>query len=67
MAVEGAAYWLAPCGLLNLLSYRTQDHQPTDDSTNSGLGPPLLVTNLKHTLEMDLLKAVSQLRFPPFR
>jgi hypothetical protein len=23
-----AAYWLAPHGLLSLLSYRTQDHQP---------------------------------------
>ena len=27
-AVEGAAYWLAPHGLLSLLSCRTQDHQP---------------------------------------
>ena len=25
-AMEGAAYWLAPHGLLNLLSCRTQDH-----------------------------------------
>jgi hypothetical protein len=27
-AMEDAAYWLAPDGLLSLLSYRTQDHQP---------------------------------------
>jgi hypothetical protein len=27
-STEGAAYWLAPHGLLSLLSYRTQDHQP---------------------------------------
>jgi len=26
-AVEGAAYWLAPHGLLSLLSCRTQDHK----------------------------------------
>jgi hypothetical protein len=25
---RGAAYWLAPCGLLSLLSNRTQNHQP---------------------------------------
>ena len=25
-AMEDAAYWLAPHGLLSLLSYRTQDH-----------------------------------------
>ena len=30
-AMEGAACWLAPHGLLNLLSCRTQDH--------NGLGP----------------------------
>jgi hypothetical protein len=27
-AMEGAAYWLAPHGLLSLLAYRNQDHQP---------------------------------------
>ena len=29
-AMEGAAYWLAPQGLLSLLCHRTQDHQPRD-------------------------------------
>jgi hypothetical protein len=29
-AVEGAAYRLAQHGLLSLLPYRTQDHQPRD-------------------------------------
>jgi hypothetical protein len=40
-----AAYWLASPGLLSLLSYRTQDHQPRDGTTHHGLGPPILVTN----------------------
>jgi hypothetical protein len=39
----GAAYWLALHGLLSLLSYRTQDHQPRDGTTHSGLGPPPLI------------------------
>ena len=37
---RGAAYWLALHGLLSLLSYRTQDHQPRDGPTHNGLGPP---------------------------
>ena len=37
-AMEGAAYWLASRDLLSLLSYRTQDHQPTDGPTHRGLG-----------------------------
>ena len=32
-------------GLLNLLSHRTQDHQPRDGSTHSGLGPPPSITS----------------------
>jgi hypothetical protein len=42
---KGAAYWLAPHGLLGLLSYRTQDHQPRDGTTHNGLGPPPSITN----------------------
>jgi hypothetical protein len=41
----GVAYCLTPCGLLNLLSYRTQDHQPRDDTTHSGLCPSPSITN----------------------
>lgn len=37
---RNASYWLAPHGFLNLLSYRTQDHQPRGDPTYDGLGPP---------------------------
>ena len=36
----GTAHWLAPHGLLSLLSYRTQDHQARDGTTHNGLGPP---------------------------
>jgi hypothetical protein len=32
----GTAYWLAPCGMLNLLCYSTQDHQPRDNTTQMG-------------------------------
>jgi hypothetical protein len=39
-AMEGAAYWLAPPGLLCLLSYRIQDHQPRDGPTHNGLDSP---------------------------
>lgn len=33
----GAACWLALYGLLNLLSYRPQDHLPRDGTTHSRL------------------------------
>ena len=66
---RGAAYWLAPHGLLSLLSYRTQDHQPKDGSTQNGVGSLLSITNLKSVLQAclqpDLLGAFSQLRFSP--
>jgi hypothetical protein len=39
-----AAYWIASPGLLSLLSYRTQDHQPRDGTTHSGLDSHLLNT-----------------------
>jgi hypothetical protein len=42
---RGAGYWLALHGLFSLLSYRTQDYQPRDDTTHSGLGPLTLITN----------------------
>jgi hypothetical protein len=32
-------YWLASPGLLNLLSYRTQDYQPRDGPTHKGSFP----------------------------
>jgi hypothetical protein len=44
---RGAVYWLAPRGLLNLLSHRAQDHQPRDGTTHNGLGSPPSITNYK--------------------
>jgi hypothetical protein len=32
-------------GLLNLHSYRTQDHQPRGGTTHNGLYPPISITN----------------------
>ena len=51
-----AAYWLASHGLLSLLSYRTQDHQPKDGTTHHGLNPPPSVTNEENTLQLELMK-----------
>jgi hypothetical protein len=42
---ENTAYWLAPHGLLSLLSYGTQDHQPRDGTTRGELGPPPSISN----------------------
>ena len=36
---RGTSYCLAFPGLLSLLSYRTQDYQPRDDTTNNGPFP----------------------------
>jgi hypothetical protein len=33
------SYWLASPGLLSLLSYRTQEYQPRNDSTHKGPSP----------------------------
>jgi len=44
IAWRGAAYWLAYHGLLSLLSYRTQDHQPRSDYTHSGVDSPIPIT-----------------------
>jgi hypothetical protein len=43
--MEDAAYWLAPHSILNLFSYRTQDHQPKDGTTHDGWGSPTSITN----------------------
>jgi hypothetical protein len=41
------AYWLAPHGLSNLLSYSTQDHLPKGVTNCSELSPPKSITNKK--------------------
>jgi hypothetical protein len=42
-----AAYWLASCGFLSLLSYRSQDYQPKDGITHNGLGSSPSTTHKK--------------------
>jgi hypothetical protein len=39
--VEAIAYWLAPCGLLILLSYGTQVHQPRDGNIHNAQPSPI--------------------------
>jgi hypothetical protein len=64
-----AAYWLAPHGLLSLLSYRTQVHQLRHDPTHNRLGPPPSITNLRKCLmaclQPDFIETFSQLRLSP--
>ena len=40
------------CDFLILLSYRTQDHQPRESTTYSGLDPSLLITNWESALQL---------------
>ena len=44
---RNAACYLGPHGLLSLLSYRTQDHQPRDGTTHDALGLPHRLVNKK--------------------
>jgi hypothetical protein len=48
--MEGAAYWLAPYGLL---SFRTQNNQPKDGLTHNGL------SDLQACIQSNLMEAVS--------
>ena len=67
-AMEGAAYWVDLCGLLSLLSYRTQDHLPTYGSKHNGLGPaPSINQTPQACLEFSLKGSFPQLRGSPFR
>ena len=48
---RGAAYRHASHDLLSLFPYRTQDHQPRDGTTHSGLGPlPSLMVEMPYRL-----------------
>jgi hypothetical protein len=55
---RGAAYWVASPGLLSLLSYRTQDHQPRMAPPTRGL--PLLTTNFENVLQLDIMEVFPQ-------
>jgi hypothetical protein len=47
---RNAAYWIASPGLLNLLSYRTQDSQPRNGITHNGPSHPWsLVEKMPHS------------------
>lgn len=56
---KSAAYWLAPQGLLDLLSYTTQDHLVRGDTFHNTLDPPTLTINQK----ASLVEEFSQLKF----
>lgn len=61
-----AFYGLAPRGLLSLLSYKTQNHQPRDDISHNRLDP-LPSTNLLITNNIINLKKKSPIHFPTTR
>jgi hypothetical protein len=48
------AYWFASRGLLNMLSYRTKDHQPRNGTAHDGRCPLTSSTNFKNVLQMNL-------------
>ena len=48
------AYWFASPGLLNMLSYRTKDHQPRNGTAHDGRCPLTSSTNFKNVLQMNL-------------
>ena len=56
---RGAAYWLAPRGLLSLLSSRIQDHQPRDDTTHRISSP--VGTLIISTLQIGETKSLRDL------
>lgn len=66
--MEDAAYWLASHGLLSLLPYISQAHQPRTGIVDSGLGPPLSVSIKKmppqKCPQANMMEVISQLRFP---
>ena len=61
------AYWLAPHGLLSLLSYTILNHLPRVAPPTVNGGPPTSIMNLETALQTglqaSLMEAFSQLRF----
>jgi hypothetical protein len=54
-ATKKDAYWLPPHGSLNLLPYRTQDHQPRVGTAQSDLSrPSKLIANYENVLQVWL-------------
>lgn len=59
-AMEESCYQLAPHGLLSLLSYMVQDHQPRGSTSYRELGPPTPQSSRKQCLtEISLMEEVS--------
>ena len=61
---RSAAYRLASHGLLNLLSYKIQDHQPRDTITHNGVGHPPLITNWENDLHPDFMETFFPVEVP---
>lgn len=51
MIQKGAASWLAPLGLLSLLSYRTQSHLTENSITYNELAPSMPIINQEKALQ----------------
>lgn len=50
-----AAFWLAPCVLLSLLSYAGEDHLPSGSTVQYGLGLPSSVISQENVPQVHLL------------
>jgi hypothetical protein len=69
---RNTAYRLAPHGLLSLLSYTIQDHQPRDGTPHSELSPLPLTTNQENDPEVwpqvHLVREdIFSIEIPPFK
>lgn len=62
--MKGAAYWIAPHGLLTLVFYTTQDHLPSVAPPSVGWGPPLAIVNQKDAPQTPVTATTTQLKFP---
>ena len=48
---RNADYWFVPHGLINLLSYASQDYLPSGGTTQNGLGPLMSIINQENALD----------------
>lgn len=64
--LKGSPKWPAPYSLVNLLSYGTKDHQPSNQGTitHNQLGPTPLIINYENALQPDFIETFPQLQFP---
>lgn len=68
---RNSAYWLAPWGMLSLLSHRNQDCSLSGCTIYNGLDPPPVNHWFKKCptgfLQLNLIKLISRSRVPPLR